>query len=148
MTRLPCEARRAGLGRGGQPASFRRAAANPLDFSRGMPPSLSVCNTDSLGEQLQRTFPEVRVVKSLNTCNAKLMTAPGELKGGDHTMFVCGNDGGAKSQVKELLQAFGWKDVIDLGDISNARGTEMVLPVWIRLMGALKTPVFNFKVVR
>jgi len=122
--------------------------SNPLDFSKGMPPSLSVCNTDSLGETLQRAFPDAKVVKSLNTVNATLMVAPGNLAGGDHTMFVCGNDGGAKSQVKELLQAFGWKDVIDLGDITNARGTEQLLPIWVRLMGALKTPGFNFKVVR
>jgi predicted dinucleotide-binding enzyme len=123
--------------------------ANPLDFSQGMPPSLSVANTDSLGERLQRAFPDVRVVKSLNTMNALLMADPRQLADGDHTVFVCGDDDEAKAQVTQLLtEAFGWRDVIDLGDLSAARATEMVLPVWLRLMGTLRTPAFNFKVVR
>lgn len=123
--------------------------SNPLDFSMGMPPTLSVCNTDSLGEQIQRTFPDVKVVKTLNTTNALMMVNPRQLVGGDHTMFVSGNDAGAKSMVTGYLKDwFGWKDVIDLGDISTARGTEMLLPIWIRLYGVLKTPAFNFKIVR
>ena len=123
--------------------------ANALDFSRGMPPSLLVANTDSLAEQLQRAFPDVRVVKALNTMNALLMTDPGQLADGDHTVFVCGDDDQAKAQVTQLLtEGFGWRDVIDLGDLSAARATEMVLPIWVRLMGTLGTPAFNFKVVR
>jgi hypothetical protein len=122
--------------------------SNPLDFSKGMPPSLFVSNTDSLGEQIQRAFPEVKVVKALNTTNAHLMARPRQLADGDHSIFVCGNDAGAKAQVVELLNSFGWRDVIDLGDITNARGTEMLLPIWVRLFGALQTPVFNFKIVR
>jgi predicted dinucleotide-binding enzyme len=123
--------------------------ANALDFSKGMPPSLLVANTDSLGERLQRAFPDVRVVKSLNTMNALLMADPRQLADGDHTVFVCGDDDEAKAQVTQLLtEAFGWRDVIDLGDLSAARATEMVLPVWLRLMGTLRTPAFNFKVVR
>ncbi len=123
--------------------------SNPLDFSKGMPPTLSVCNTDSLGEQIQRAFPEVKVVKTLNTTNALMMVNPRQLANGDHTMFVSGNDAGAKTAVTGYLKDwFGWKDVIDLGDISTARGTEMLLPIWLRLFGGLKTPVFNFKVVR
>ena len=123
--------------------------ANPLDFSRGMPPSLTVCNTDSLGEQIQRAFPAVKVVKTLNTTNAFVMVDPAQVAGGDHTLFVSGNDAAAKTRVTELLEGwFGWKQVIDLGDITTARGTEMLLPIWIRLMGALKTPMFNFKIVR
>lgn len=123
--------------------------SNPLDFSKGMPPSLSVANTDSLGEQLQRAFPKTKVVKTLNTVNAFLMVDPGQLKGGDHSMFVAGNDAAAKATVTRLLvDGFGWKDVIDLGDISMARGTEMWLPLWARLYGALKTPMFNLKIVR
>ena len=123
--------------------------ANALDFSKGMPPSLLVSNTDSLGERLQRAFPDVRVVKSLNTMNALLMADPRQLADGDHTVFVCGDDDEAKAQVTQLLtEAFGWRDVIDLGDLSGARATEMVLPVWLRLMGTLRTPAFNFKVVR
>lgn len=122
--------------------------SNPLDFSKGMPPSLFVCNTDSLGEQIQRTFPELKVVKSLNTMNAYIMVNPG-LVPEEHQAFMSGNDEGAKGKVKELLKSFGWKDtmIIDMGDISTARGTEQLLPIWIRLWGALKTPMFNFRIV-
>ena len=123
--------------------------SNPLDFSRGMPPSLTVANTDSLGEQVQRELPETRVVKTLNTVNAFLMVDPKQLAGGDHTMIVCGNDAGAKAQVTRLLKdGFGWKDVVDVGDITNARGTEMYVVLWARLFGALQTPTFNIKLVR
>jgi len=122
--------------------------ANPLDFSKGMPPTLFVSNTDSLGEQLQRAFPKTHVVKTLNTLNAQLMVAPGSLAGGDHDLFMSGNDAGAKGKVKELLQSFGWKTIHDLGDIITARGTESILPLWIRLWGALGNASFNFKIVR
>jgi predicted dinucleotide-binding enzyme len=122
--------------------------SNPLDFSKGMPPSLSVCNADSLGEQIQRAYPAVKVVKTLNTVNCNVMVNP-SLVPGSHDVFVCGNDAGAKSKVTEILKNwFGWKSVIDLGDITSARGVEMMLPIWIRLMGALQTPNFNFKIVR
>jgi predicted dinucleotide-binding enzyme len=123
--------------------------SNPLDFSQGMPPTLFISNTDSLGEQIQRRFPGLKVVKTLNTVNAYLMVNPQQLAGGDHTLFVSGNDLEAKARVTQYLRDwFGWKDVIDLGDITTARGTEMLLPIWVRLWGALQTPVFNFKVVR
>ena len=123
--------------------------ANPLDFSKGMPPTLSVCNTDSLGEQLQRAFPKVRIVKTLNTTNAMVMVNPASVAGGDHSLFVSGNDADAKAKVKGWLgEWFGWRDVIDLGDITTARGTEMLLPIWLRLWGALGTPNFNFKIAR
>lgn len=118
----------------------------PLDFSQGRPPGLFVCNDDSLGEQIQRAFPETRVVKTLNTVNASVMVDP--IPGTN--IFVCGNEEEAKTQVGELLQGFGWPAdaIIDLGDISNARGTEMYLPLWIRLMGALGTARFNIAVVQ
>ncbi len=122
--------------------------ANPLDFSQGMPPSLFVSNTDSLGEQIQRTFPTVKVVKTLNTMNTFLMANPQQLAQGDHTVFVSGNDAEAKAQVTDILHEFGWADVIDLGDITTARGTEMLVPIWLRLWGALGTGLFNVKVVR
>ena len=123
--------------------------SNPLDFSKGMPPSLFICNTDSLGEQIQATYPKAKVVKTLNTVNAQVMVNPQLVAGGDHHIYVSGNDARAKGQVTELLtNAFGWKHVIDLGGIATARGVEMVLPLWIGLMGALKTPMFNFKVVQ
>jgi 8-hydroxy-5-deazaflavin:NADPH oxidoreductase len=122
--------------------------ANPLDFSRGMPPSLLVCNTDSLGEQIQRAFPEAKVVKSLNTMTARIMVNPALLSD-DHVVFVSGNDAEAKATVTMILKDwFGWKSVIDLGDITTARGTEMVLPLWVSLMGKLGTPMFNFKIVK
>jgi predicted dinucleotide-binding enzyme len=122
--------------------------ANALDFSRGMPPSLLVANTDSLGERIQRAFPDVKVVKALNTMNALVMVNPGQLAGGGHTVFVCGDDPEAKALVTGMLREFGWRDVLDLGDLTAARATEMVLPIWLRLMGALQTPMFNLKVVR
>jgi 8-hydroxy-5-deazaflavin:NADPH oxidoreductase len=122
--------------------------ANPLDFSKGMPPTLSVSNTDSLGEQIQRRFPEARVVKTLQTMNAYLMVDPAQLAEADHTVFVSGDDAETKASVTELLRSFGWTDIIDLGDITTARCTEMLLPIWLRLFGALQKPTFNFKIVR
>ena len=122
--------------------------ANPLDFSHGMPPSLLVCNTDSLGEQIQRAFPETKVVKSLNTMNCNLMVNPG-LLAEEHVVFVSGNNAEAKATVTALLKdGFGWKSVVDLGDITTARGVEMVLPLWVSLMGKVGTPMFNFKIVK
>jgi predicted dinucleotide-binding enzyme len=122
--------------------------ANPLDFSQGFPPTLFVKDTDSLGETIQRAFPEARVVKSLNTMSAALMVDPSLAAGGDHSVFVSGDDAAAKETVAELLKSIGHTDVIDLGDLSTARGTEMLLPIWLRLMGALGTPYFNFKIAR
>jgi len=122
--------------------------ANPLDFSRGMPPFLTVSNTDSLGEQIQRRFPGTRVVKTLNTITAGLMVDPAGLAAAGHTVFVSGDDATAKAQVAALLESLGWSDIIDLGDITTARGTEMYVALWARLMGALGTPAFSIKVVR
>jgi predicted dinucleotide-binding enzyme len=122
--------------------------SNPLDVSHGMPPSLFVSNTDSLGEQIQRRFPQALVVKALNTVNANLMINPSHLAQGDHTSFVCGNSDSAKATVRDLLTSMGWIDVIDLGDISGARAAEMYLALWIRLMITLDTPAFSIKVVR
>ena len=122
--------------------------ANPLDFSQGFPPTLFVKDTDSLGEQIQCAFPDTRVVKTLNTMTAALMVEPGLAAGGDHSVFVSGNDEAAKQTVSDLLTSIGHTDVIDVGDLSTARGTEMLLPIWVRLMGALGTPYFNFKIAR
>jgi len=122
--------------------------SNPLDFSRGMPPTLSVCNTDSLGEQIQKAFPEAKVVKTLNTVTAALMVDPSIIPG-VHTMFVSGNDTKAKAEVIQLLrEGFGWKDVVDLGDISAARAQEMYLPLWLRLYMKFQTPNLNVHAVR
>jgi predicted dinucleotide-binding enzyme len=122
--------------------------ANPLDFAQGFPPTLFVKDSDSLGERTQAAFPLARVVKALNTLTAELMVHPGHLAAGNHTVFVSGNDPEAKAIVVELLLSFGHTDVIDLGDISTCRGTEMYLPLWLRTMGALGTGLFNVKVVR
>jgi hypothetical protein len=122
--------------------------ANPLDLSQGMPPTLTVCNTDSLGEQIQRAFPAVKVVKTLNTMNAYLMVGPQQLADGNHTVFVSGNDAAAKERVTELLRSFGWRDIVDLGDITTARGTEMYVALWARLYMGLGKPMFSIKVVR
>lgn len=121
--------------------------SNPLDLSQGMPPTLTVCNDDSLAEQIQRAFPDVRVVKTLNTVTAAVMVDPG-LVAGAHTIFVAGDDAGAKAQAGELLRGFGWpaESILDLGDISAARGMEMYLPLWLRLYGACATPVLNVEV--
>jgi predicted dinucleotide-binding enzyme len=123
--------------------------ANPLDFSAGMPPRLSVCNEDSLAERIQRAFPEARVVKALNTVNAALMVSPADLPE-PHDIFVSGNEEAAKAEVMGLLESFGWpRDrIIDLGPITSARGMEMYLPLWLALMGATGSPAFNVRVVR
>jgi len=123
---------------------------NPLDFSQGMPPILipSLINTNSLGEEIQRTFPLIKVVKTLNTMWNGLMVNPGMLANGDHNVFICGNDPSAKSQVVEMLREFGWKSesILDLGDISASRGVEMILPLWLRIMMIYGNGAFNFKI--
>ena len=96
--------------------------ANPLDFSAGMPPTFTVANTDSLAEQIQRTFPGARVVKALNTVTAAVMVEP-VIVPGNHNAFICGNEAAAKETVSDLLETFGWprSAVIDIGT-SVARG--------------------------
>lgn len=123
--------------------------ANPLDFSGGMPPTLTVANTDSLGEQTQRAFPDTKVVKTLNTMSCEVMVDPAKVPG-EHDVFLCGEDAEAKRQVIELLQSFGWPadHIVDLGGIRSARGSEMYLPLWLSLWGALGTGYFNIGVVR
>src|SRR5664280_2030219 len=81
--------------------------ANPIAPDSGFPPALSIVNTDSLGELIQREFPAARVVKTLNTVNAEVMVQP-TLVPGDHTIFVCGNDADAKGTVVDILAGFGW----------------------------------------
>ena len=122
--------------------------ANPLDFSRGLPPALAITDT-SLGEQIQNRFPGARVVKALNTMNCEVMVEPSTVPG-SHVVFICGNADSAKREVRFLLGSFGWPDdsILDLGDISAARGTEMFLPLWLRLYGSLGTGRFNVAVVR
>jgi hypothetical protein len=122
--------------------------ANALDFSHGFPPRLAIDQDTSLAEQLQAEYPEVRVVKALSSMNASVMVHPERVGGGDHTTFVAGNDEAAKAEVIELLTELGHQDMLDLGDLTAARGVEAILPLWLRLLGALGTPNFQFKVVR
>lgn len=122
---------------------------NPLDFSNGMPPSLTIVNTNSLAETIQAAFPLAKVVKTLNTMWCGLMVNPNMLADGDHQVFMSGNDASAKATVKDILTSFGWKEnhILDLGDISTARGTEMYLPLWLRIYGAIGSGAFNIKIV-
>jgi predicted dinucleotide-binding enzyme len=123
--------------------------ANPLDFSKGFPPSLFTGNTDSLGEQAQRALPDSKVVKALNHVTASLMVDAKRVAGGDHDALICGNDPEAKTQVTKILKEwFSWQSVLDLGDISQARGIESYLALWIRLYRALGTADFNVKIMR
>ena len=123
--------------------------ANPLDFSKGMPPTLAICNQNSLGEEIQNTFPQAKVVKALNTMWCGLMVNPEMINGGDHSTFVSGNDPNAKETVKQILKSFGWaeKNILDLGDITKSRGTEMYLPVWLSIYMATNNGAFNIKIV-
>lgn len=123
--------------------------ANPLDFSKGMPPSLipALSNTNSLGEEIQKLLPEAKVVKTLNIVNCEVMV-DAQKSGGNPSMFISGNNAEAKEEVKGLLKQFNWSDIIDLGDITTARGTEMMLPVWIRTWMATGNGYFAFKIVR
>ena len=122
--------------------------SNPLDFSTGTL-RLSVCNDDSLGEQIQRAFPETKVVKTLNTLWCGLMFNPHLIGEGNHQLFMCGNDSGAKTEVMTLLQTFGWNplNIMDLGDITGARGMEMYLPLWLRIYGVRKNGTFNMRII-
>ena len=122
--------------------------SNALDRSSGFPPTLFVCNTDSLAEQLQRAFPHTNVVKAFNTMTAAVMVNPGAVGGGDTTVFVAGNDADARATVAAVATDLGWTDVMDLGDLTAARGLEMWVSLWLRLLMALGGPMFNIKVVR
>lgn len=122
--------------------------SNPLDFSKGFPPTLFVENTDSLGERIQNALPKTKVVKTFNTLTAALQVEPNMLANGTHDIFISGNDADAKKRVMKIQKSYGWKNIIDLGDISTSRGTEMLMPFWLRMMGALNTPIFNYKIVQ
>ena len=122
-------------------------ASNPLDTSHGFPPSLFVANTDSLAEQLQQALPQVRLVKMFNTMAHEVMVDPAQL-GQESTIFVAGNDESARRSATDLARELGWTDVLDLGDLTAARGLEMYIPLWLRIYGAVGQPLFNIKVVR
>ena len=120
--------------------------SNPLDYN-GDNLTLTVCNTDSLGEQIQRAFPETLVVKSLNNMNFNVMVDPGKLDE-KTTVFISGNSADAKATVNKLLHDwFGWRSVIDLGDIPTSRGVEMYSVLWRNLRQSTSSQKFNIKVV-
>ena len=121
--------------------------SNALDSTSGFPPSLFVKDTDSLAEQLQRARPEVRLVKMFNTMSSVVMNDPGAL-GQESTVFIAGNDEAAKQAATELAGDLGWTDVLDLGDLTGARGLEMYISLWLRIYSTLGRPGFNVKVVR
>jgi predicted dinucleotide-binding enzyme len=126
--------------------------SNPLDFSKGMPPTLldGLNNANSLAEEIQKEFPGSKVVKTFNTMWCGLMVNPGMLGGGDHLNYISGNDQEAKSEVKKLIKELGWKDenILDLGDLTGARATEAYLLLWVRLWGTMGTGAFNLKIVK
>ena len=126
--------------------------SNPLDFSNGMPPSLlpGLNNTNSLAEEIQRTFPDTMVIKTLNTMWCGLMVNPNLVGNGDHINFISGNNSEAKNKVIKLLNQFGWldKNILDIGDITGARATESLLPIWLKVMGVTKNGAFNFRLVQ
>jgi len=119
--------------------------SNPLDFSSGSL-TLSICNSNSLGEEVQKAIPSAKVVKSFNTVNCEVMADPA--KGGNPTMFVCGNDAGAKKQFIDFIKTLGWRDIIDIGDITKSRGTEALMHLWMNLYGMFGTGHFGWKIVR
>ncbi len=121
--------------------------SNSLDFSNGFPPAMGVTDALSLAEQVQAAFPDARVVKTLNTMAAAVMIAPDIVGDGDHTIFLSGDDEGAKATVAGLLGELGWTDILDLGDITTARGPEMLLPLWMRTLSAVGG-TFQIKIVR
>lgn len=122
--------------------------ANALDFSGGFPPRMAVDDTDSLAEQIQRAFPQARVVKALNTVTAGVMVDPGKVGDGETTVFAASDDAEARAVVVALLEQLGWRDVVEFEELAAARGLEMWLPLWVRLMARLGTADFNLKVVR
>jgi predicted dinucleotide-binding enzyme len=121
--------------------------SNPLDFSAGFPLTLTVKDTDSLAEQIQRAHPSAKVVKALNTVTAGVMVDPGSLPE-TSTIFLAGDDPLAREAVRELLGDLGWVDIVEFPSLEAARGLEMWLPLWVRLMGNLGTADFNLRLVR
>jgi 8-hydroxy-5-deazaflavin:NADPH oxidoreductase len=123
--------------------------ANELDFSKGMPPTLPLVDQpgSSLGERIQSAFPNAKVVKTLSSMNAFVMVNP-SIVNGETTVFINGNDADAKKTVTTILESFGWKDILDLGDITASRSVEFLLPIWLRSWGVIGNTPFNFKIVR
>ena len=107
-------------------------AMNPLDFSQGPPPRLSISGNDSLGEHVQRAIPDAKVVKAFNTIGNAYFADP-EFADGKATMFIAGNDDGAKATVGTVLESFGWPPAVDAGGIDASRELESLCILWVRL---------------
>ena len=121
--------------------------SNALDFSSGQV-KITTANGPSLGEQIQAALPDTKVVKAFSTMNAAVQVAPKLLAGGDHNLFIAGDDTSAKEQVSKLVkQWYGWENILDLGGIKSARGMEMLMPFWLTVRGRLDTSNFNYKIV-
>ncbi|MDJ0993334.1 MAG: NAD(P)-binding domain-containing protein [Dinoroseobacter sp.] len=122
---------------------------NPLDMTQGMPPVLiaHLSNTNSAGEALQTALPSAKVVKTLNTMNHEIMVNPGKIPG-EHDVFLSGDHEDAKADVRGLLVEFGWRDPIDLGPLAAARGTEGMMPFWLRMWSLHGSADFNYRIVR
>ncbi len=122
--------------------------SNALDFSEGFPPKVVTPDGHSIAEQLQKAFPDARVVKTLNTMNNAIMVEPARVPG-LHNVFVSGDDADAKAETTALLRSFGWapEQITDLGDLSSARATEALMALWLRLYGVLGPVDFNLAVV-
>ena len=120
--------------------------SNPLDFSTGAL-ALTVCNTESMAERIQAALPDTQVVKAFNTMSCKVMVDPTSVPG-PHHVLIAGNDETAKKNVSELIGTFGWEHILDLGDITAARGLEAYLLLWIRLYQATGTGNLNIHIAK
>jgi predicted dinucleotide-binding enzyme len=121
-------------------------AMNPLDFSGGFPPKLSICGDDSLGEQTQRLLPDAKVVKAFNTIGNPFFVDP-SFSEGQPTMLIAGNDEDAKQKVREVLAEFGWSDVVDIGGIEGSRELEAICIVWVKIGGVRGAWDHGFKLL-
>lgn len=121
-------------------------AMNPLDFSGGFPPKLSISGDDSLGERVQRALPDAKVVKAFNTIGNPYFVDP-SFSEGKPTMLIAGDDEGAKGTVSDVLKDFGWSDIIDIGGIEGSRELEAICIVWVKIGGARGAWDHGFKLL-
>ena len=121
-------------------------AMNPLDFSAGFPPKLSVSGEDSLGERVQRALPDARVVKAFNTIGNPYFVDP-SFSDGQPTMLIAGDDENAKRTVRDVLADFGWSDTFDIGGIEGSRELEAICIAWVKIGGARGAWDHGFKLL-
>jgi predicted dinucleotide-binding enzyme len=121
-------------------------AMNPLDFSGGFPPKLSITGEDSLGERVQRALPDAKVVKAFNTIGNPYFVEP-SFSEGQPTMLIAGDDEGAKRTVGDVLADFGWSDVFDIGGIDGSRELEAICIAWVKIGGRRGSWDHGFKLL-